>query len=206
MPPTAEPPAQTKTHDRKPLNVDRDAIRTASIAGVSDADLARAHPGVTQGTIRQWRNRDPVWKAAFQATAERPATLTAPTKPDTHAAKATPAPVTAAVTSAIIEANLETIGARNRVRVASLIDKSLSHAEKARKPLPIKTHADLSQAYRTLRLTTGEDSESAQVQVNIWGNPGLTGQTTAPAFRNVEGRSQPLPIVESSSEPPAATD
>lgn len=215
---TAPPPKKKPGGIVVPVNLPKRKIRSASMAGATDKDLLRLYPTLNANTLRSWRALDREWQTVFRAMRddrtggrrtkrelarhkeleEREADYDKPVLSKAVAAEANQQ----ITTSTLLESILPEISSRNKLRVASLVDKSLADAEKRKKPLPIRTHADLSQAYRTLRLTTGEDSESSQVQVNIWGNPGLNGPAVSPAFRNVTGQTKN--VTESADNPAAA--
>ncbi len=89
-------------------------------------------------------------------------------------------------TIAALEATLPAISSRNAIRAANEADRALAKVEKRKTPLPIATWSEYKQAYSVLRLATGQDdAQGAQVQVNIWGNPGSSNAGIAPAFRVV---------------------
>ncbi len=197
------PPKVQRPHKQR-LPIDRAAVKSLSLAGVCDPDIAAAFPGLTSNAIKQWRFQDPQWKAAYRAlkeienptsapaptiTAQTPKTLTRPSdRPGTLTAPTTKAERTMAgsnqTLTEVIENSLSGIAERNSLRMARVTDKALAKFE--RRPAAIKDWTQAGQAYRINRLATGQDSgEGPSVSLNIWGAPGVNQTTTTEAFRDV---------------------
>lgn len=188
---TASTPKPAQGTQRPRSTVSRAAVRAASIAGTTDKDIVAHYKGkLAPATIRSWRRNDPEWSLIF-ARLKPPEVGGRPRNIDK--AKETAAQAT---TTALLEASLPAISSRNAIRAANEVDRALAKVEKRKTPLPITSWPEYKTAFSVLKMATGEDgAQGAQVQVNIWGNPGSSNAGIAPAFRDVTSRPAPRPAI-----------
>ncbi len=163
---TLEPPAR---HDSSPLleipvpdggTISKDAIRTLSIAGMSDVDILAKFPALKGTTLRQWRFKDPVWSAAFQATRAGKNQTSAQTAVTTKVQQA----ITSDITKTTIADNLLEMGQQSSLRALQIAHKSLVRAPDE---LPVLNLGDLKTALSVARIAAGMDREGAEVKVNL---------------------------------------
>lgn len=141
----------TATLETPDISEARRAIKLASIRGVPDSDLSEQF-GIKNGTIRQWRNRDPEWKAAVA------------TKAITETRNKN---VTAGLVSASVGESLAKYGEKGNLHAAKVL-LDLILATKAETMKPLADVSDLSTAAKTLRTVAGLDKAAGNVQVSIW--------------------------------------
>ena len=174
---------------KTPLKIDRQAIKTLSLAGMPDKELTRSfrHKGLTQEALRQWRSRDPEWKEAFRLLHKK--------RDDEEKNRH------ASVTQTI-ENSLPAIGQRNSIRIAVAADAALEKftgKDGKRAPKP-KNWTEAATVYKTLRTATGQDAETPQIQMNIWGQPGLQQTQPSATFRDLP--TIPAPEAPAALPPP----
>jgi hypothetical protein len=191
---------------------ERAAVKALSLAGMDDMEICNAtnpsgshsfprlHTDTTKGRalIRQWRNRDPTWKAAFSTINQGRRGTHTKRKP-----KPTDTPNDSTDTDSepnndlcpdeteeshtvknALETSLSDLSSLNSLRMAKASDTALRKF--AKRPVTPKTWSEAAQAYRVLRLATGQDSGDAPaVSLNIWGTPGVNQHAPEPAFRDV---------------------
>jgi hypothetical protein len=206
-------PAPKRTFPQS-LPFDKQAIKLASIGGLSDADIATQYPGLTTNTLRKWRERDPAWAAAYYATREgrrkgfpprvvreaREAQSQALTAPKAkHSAPIAPTDQKALsplVAHDLITEGIPTLASRNRLRLAYEVDRALAKRTKSKRALPIASFAELNQAARALLYAEGRDADAPALTLNVWGNPGLQAQQSTGGFRDL-----PAIDAETNAEP-----
>lgn len=146
------------------------ALKTASIRGVPDDELARAY-GVTEAAIRIRRHRDPEWKAVVFNRPGRKATkyVTNRQKQASEQLKE------------VVEESLETIAQNNPLLLARYtFEKIQESVKKDLLPAP-SNWKELNTADSIVRRATGLDKPQAAVQLNVWQGTG------GPILREVEG-------------------
>jgi hypothetical protein len=200
------PPKRTRPPLNGPIPAlphDKEAVKLASIGGLEDKDIAAQHKDLKPATIRNWRERDPAWSAAYYATREgrrkgnppavirkareaqeahnlarlkanAPNTLVAPSR--------TSSPL---VTHDLITEGVPILASRNRLRLAYEVDRALAKRTKSKKALPIASFAELNQAARALLYAEGRDADAPALTLNVWGNPGLQAQQSTGGFRDL---------------------
>lgn len=138
-----------------------DALRTASIKGVPDSQLAETF-GISQATIRIKRFRDENWQAATNATRELIATQTQKeTGNETKGAET--ASLAKKVASSISE-SAAALGEQNLLLASQIAKKGLLRASGEIEHLPIENMADIERIFKMAAMA-GKWSQP-QVQVN----------------------------------------
>jgi len=139
-----------------------EAVKLASIAGVSDVDLS-AKFQISRDTIRSKRFRDPMWKAAFEAR------QLVNTDKGTGATEAQQIAQKAA--SSIAE-NIASIGTANRLLALQIASKGLKRADQAN--LEVENWQDFKILVDSVAKLTGlEGGNSVQVNVLTDGSAGF---------------------------------
>jgi hypothetical protein len=203
-PPQAAPAPKKRIppYQLAPLDIDRQAIKIASIAGIEDKDLAAKHPGLSTGTIRKWRQRDKQWSTAYHATRSRSKPgrtpqhlqpVPAPRQTQDGANKAQQSQI---VTMDLLAQGIPEVAHRNRIRLAYEVDRALAKRTKSKRALPIESFAELNQAARALLYAEGRDADAPALTLNVWGNPGLQAQQSTGGFRDL-----PAIDAETNAEP-----
>ena len=133
-----------------------EAIRTASIAGVSDQKLAEMH-GVTQEAIRIRRFRDETWKKAFALSRS----IIAGNGDVTGGEKE--AQIAQKAASSIAE-NIASIGTANRLLALQIASKGLRRADQAN--LEVENWQDFKILVDSVAKLSGLEAGNS-VQVNV---------------------------------------
>lgn len=155
MPPDIIAPEATPASFPEPLTgVDREVVKTLSLSGLGDAAILARFPTLKDATLRQWRARDPIWSAAFQAVrAKRKVEAMAVTEQKVQA-------VTDSVTGTISELHAGT--ALQLVQASAQALKAF-----AASPAPVTDWQTAQTAYKVQRLAAGIDKEGGEVRVNV---------------------------------------
>ena len=163
-----------------------EALKAASIKGMSDVDLAMAY-GVERNSIRQRRFRDPIWQAA-----KTPVVANAVTEGRKTDILASSAPVSAPSTSAVaqklastVSENITRLGEQNRLLALQIAGKGLKQANAA--PPNVQSWQDVKALMDIVAKASGMDQAQA-VQVNV-----LSSQP-------VEFRPHFEPVIETEAE------
>lgn len=169
-----EAPAAYQTSERTVTSPETwEAIRTASIAGVSDQKLAEMH-GVTQEAIRIRRFRDETWKKAFVLSRSiiggSNLDVTGGEKEAQIAQK----------TAFSIAENIASIGTANRLLALQIASKGLKRADEAE--LAVENWQDFKILVDSVAKLSGLEAGNA-VQVNVITDGSASfGEGNFPAF------------------------
>jgi hypothetical protein len=152
-----------------------DALRTLSIKGLSDSQLAESF-GVTVGAIQSRRFDDAIWAAAKK---DQITQRGRPPLESTLARKQAAEQVLAVSSDSLAE-----IGEQNSLLLARYVSQKIkTSAENDLLPEP-SNWAELKTASEILRKATGQDRDQAAVSVNLFG--GSAGfESSAPTFEAV---------------------
>lgn len=180
-PPVATEPAQAaqtppKRAFPKPLSIDREAVKALSMAGMSDPELISRFPHLPSGTLKKWRQRDPVWAAVFKAT-RRPETLVSAAAAAAAGLSLDLSPVSqvpvadaqAAVSAEIVKkaAGDSLLDIHNATALSLVKASGEKLQEFSQKPAQIESWQDAATAYKLQRLAAGIDREGTQVSLNL---------------------------------------
>jgi hypothetical protein len=135
-----------------------DAIKAASIRGVSDQDLADEF-GIEKNAIHQRRFRDEIWRAAIQAKAH--AVSECKKTPDSASL--------AAKVAATVGESIASLGESNRLLALQLAAKGLRAADAA--PPEVTSWQDVRALVDIVHKASGMESGNA-VQVNVLSSGG----------------------------------
>ncbi len=152
--PVCEPILEIPTQDGGAIS--KDAIRTLSIAGMSDVDILAKFPALKPVTLRQWRFRDPVWSEAYTALRAGQNQTRTTTSVTTER--------NALVTKDAITESLEQNGQKSNL-IASRI--ALASLERAPDSLPVTSLNDVKTALSVARIAAGMDKAQPEVKVNL---------------------------------------
>lgn len=166
----------------------REAAKALSCAGVPDSEIVARFPGLTPEALRQWRNRDAIWKACFSAVRRglRPNGPGRPTKEESERLQVQneAQKERSQIVTSQVEESFPDMIERNSLLLAKTSERSIRTFSK-RPPTP-KTWGELRQCYSVFRLATGQDSEQGPaVAINLWGAMGVNTTAAARPFRNV---------------------
>ena len=137
-----------------------DAVKAASIKGVSDNQLAESF-GINGNAIRQRRFLDPVWKAAVQAKREELST-----NPVGLTDSLTRGPETASLAQKVastISENAESLSSSNLLLASQIAQKGLRRAFNEIDHLAIENIADIERIFKMSALA----GKWSQPQVNV---------------------------------------
>ena len=152
-----------------------DALRTLSIKGLSDSQLAESF-GVTVGAIQSRRFDDAIWAAAKKDQIVKAG------RPTLEQQKAREKAAEQVIS--ISGDSLAEIGERNSLLLARYIDKKLKNAVENDLLPELEEWSTAKTASEILRKATGQDRDQAAVSVNLFG--GSAGfESSAPTFEAV---------------------
>ena len=147
-----------------------EAVKIASIAGVSDVDLSTKFQ-ISRDTIRSKRFRDPTWKAAFEARQ---------LLNNDKESSATEAQQIAQKAASSIAENIASIGTANRLLALQIASKGLKRADSAN--LEVENWQDFKILVDSVAKLSGLEAGNA-VQVNvITDGTASFGEGNFPAF------------------------
>lgn len=131
-----------------------EAVKLANVQGVSDTELSERF-GVSTEAIRQRRFRDPVWKAAFEAS-KGSYNVVSQKAPETLQ-------IAQKVASSVSE-SISALGERNRLLALQIAAKGLKQADQA--PPEVQSWQDVKALMDIVSKASGMESGNA-VQVNV---------------------------------------
>ena len=142
-----------------------EALKAASIKGMSDADLAMAY-GVERNSIRQRRFRDPIWQAAKTPVVTN--TVTDGSKTDVlttvPASSSASTPTVAQKLASTVSDSISKLGEQNRLLALQIAGKGLKQANAA--PPDVQSWQDVKALMDIVAKASGMDQAQA-VQVNV---------------------------------------
>lgn len=144
---------------------DREAIKALSIAGLTDIAILERFPHVKAATLRKWRERDPIWSAAFAATRMRQLPIVTNPDKDLSPASQKVSERAGALVSSASGAVLADLHSRTALKLAQASAAALGAFAEA--PSEIKDWQDAKTAYSIQRLACGIDKEGTQVSLNL---------------------------------------
>lgn len=180
----------------KPLSIDREAVKALSMAGMSDNEIIGRFPHLPSGTLKKWRQRDPVWAAVFKAT-RRPETLVTAAAAVAAGLSMDVSPVSQTAVSdaqSAVSAEIVTKMAGDSLMdlhnatALSLVKASHGALSTFAQSAPVpKDWGEAATAYKVQRLACGIDKEGQQVSLNLtMFSEGHQGETVEGAWE-VEG-------------------
>lgn len=137
--------------------LDWEAVKLASIRGVSDKELAEKY-GLKTNTIVVKRGRDPMWSAACNRSLSP--RVTRDIKRAAEGVKEA------------VEASLEDIRAENPLIVARYTHDLIKDSIKNRRIAAPENLSELKTATEIVRKAVGLDKDVGQVTLNMWGGQG----------------------------------
>lgn len=139
--------------------ISKEAIRTLSIAGMSDVDILAKFPALKDVTLRQWRFKDPVWAEAYSALRNG--------QNQTRSKAELTAEHNASITKTTISDVLAENGQQSNLLASGIARRSLERAPEA---LEVTSPADLKTLLSVARIAAGMDKQAPVVSLNLWGD------------------------------------